>query len=615
MVTLAQDDPLSYFINFCYKRIREEESGEPSVYDLVTLPQHTILYEHHFPKHWLYYEGIRLFKKTGKDISDTAQIYSALVEGIESDEEVVAIFVTNQKDVTSKVSGHPGWTVDPTPIPQCSGDLLSVMAQIDHGDNTFRCCYLTRVTLARFLQERAHRSERGVLQKFTRPRTNHCESVRFHWTPHIKRACRRINTHDYSRATSGVYSRHQSFKNIVQDVREVPLAPAIYNQLIFFIDRLVADYESTHERAKVHHLVVFFQLRDCSPDFVFLFCNLCEFSHGGKNPRSPKPLIRLKGHSDQSVIPSSSANDLQTKFDNIITNNTTPVGGPKRLKKACRRPQSAGVRKAADSFRQAPVVERYNFFGQAITAGFYDSIMKQKDSRHAYVLNKFENLVREVQLRESRELYKMAKMKDRTFGKCCRPKTMGHLANNLLTKGEKLGDSETTTLVQVVRGAQYGAVLAGIVVVAVCCRLVKWAVIDDRSLARVVTCRARQIWKLAQRDRKTSFSENIQSNQMKSSDFTFTKHPKFTPRLVDRIRNIQTIHDQELFHMIDKVNLFLSDRMSDASRCCSVKVSTSSAAVISINNTMKKKQAAMQKRHAKVSAAIEAEDLLGAGDR
>ena len=543
-----EEDPLSFFLHFCYKRIREEESGGGSEYDLVHIPQHTVVYEQHFPKQWLYYEGVRLYRKTGKDISDTGQIYKAFIEGTneEDTEEVVAFFVCYSRDVDASTLKHTGWCDDDVFASAAAISVVTTVAQCDVADDTFKVAFFTRTTLRLFLQERARRTEKGVLIKFAQPRGKHVEYVKVHWTPHVSTVVHRVNKHLVAKREGGLYARHMAFKNLLHHVEQHNANRLLAEMLICVSNRFVRDLEAHHERVKVQEVTFFFQPLKTG-DVAFVFCNHCVVRQRRPPCTSQQLTLRrrktnlhdsVKAHSKDAILPAERRNN----------NDSTP---PPDATKAIYR-----------ALRTATVSEKFEFFKTHVVPR-YAGAMKGANvfsssyvtDREEYLVQRFQLLHRDVATKQMRHKSHTAVGSKRGGMVEAQPRSLAQLAFNLMEKadpaleGALQESSVFAHLVDTVAGSRLAACAAAISVFEICVVLcngnAKQLVGEPVTIEEMKTFRARALYVATQRERSCK-AVNYVFEPDPNRVLTFTSVPKHAPSLKDRARCIKSKFDPQL---------------------------------------------------------------------
>ncbi|KAJ9462051.1 hypothetical protein DIPPA_22112 [Diplonema papillatum] len=638
----VEEDPLSYFFHFCYKRFREDESGGRSLYDLVYLPPHSIIYEHHFPKHWLYYEGVRLYKKSGKDVgSDVGSIFSAMTEDTDesSATEVVATFVTYAAEAPPLCSRHPGWGQDvPGHAPPHVRKLLGGMATVDFGDHTFSVAFLTRGTLLQFLQERGYRAERGILQKYVPPRGKHTETIKVHWTPRITSVVRRMNTLGYLDTKHPIYERHMSAKHHPEHVVQAQVAPFASEQLVSIVSRIVSDFEAQHsDRLKVSHATFFFQPAKKTGEVVLLFCNLFRVA---VKPGLPLPPAAAAAGSvqpkaararEKKVRPSSASEE--TADDDRATFAPPPPPPPPaaaaaaaageqtfaaRVEAALRADPAAGARAAPaagnaplQSLRAATSLEKFLFFRDHVYPRYAPQVLKQASfTPEGFLLRRFDDLMKEVAVLADLEAEKRRRVADRKRALHHRPQTLSQLALSMLAKQGPVagGSSGLDSIVCVVLGSQHavvGAAIAVVVAVSADCSGRR-----TRSLHSALTQRVRNLREAARIERKITSLVDTRASNAAARKLTFSAPPSVVPR------NRREVKFTSPFELLLGHHVHFSYTNGPGGPVPAYGTSTRlnvtlgpSVAAQREKNTLERKQNVIKKRHARRQAALKREEI------
>ena len=538
------DDPLTFFLHFCYKRIREEEKAEhDDIYDLVRLPHDAVLYEQHFPKQWLYYEDVRLYRKTGKDVSDTSQIFNSLTDGIaeDDDESCVAYFVCYARDVQgARFAEGEGWGGEDAFSSQPALSVLAAVADADiAAEKQFRVAFFNRPLLKLFLQERARRPEKGVLLKFQPPRTKqNVEVICAHWTPKLSSVVHRINKNNrLNPREGGLYDRHMAFKPLVEQVKQHNAPPFLSDLVITICSKMVADVEAHHTSIRIHDATFFFQPLSKAGNVSFLFCSNCTVSLRRGAP------VSLEGAEQGKT-----ASELVSAY-----RRDTLFPGTAR----------DGADTALQSLRAATVAGRYRFFKSYIipqfaaamggTAAYNDDA--HVTSREKYLVHKFRKLDRDVRRQDLRQQTRYNVDDPRGGGMVNgNPRSLAQLAYNLVSKAPSQMDVApiVSCMYETVLSGCKGACVGALAIFAHCVVDLGFGLqVTNTTLEDVQMFRARNIRRGTTRARRLQASSITHSlGQPKSKyQLTFSSVPSHAPSLQDRARNITTMHDQELAQM------------------------------------------------------------------
>mmetsp|Transcript_145745 Transcript_145745/g.254421 ORF Transcript_145745/g.254421 Transcript_145745/m.254421 type:complete len:530 (-) Transcript_145745:308-1897(-) len=297
-VSNHKDDPMGYLLNLI------ERKG--ANYRNVLLPE-TIVYEHNFPRAWYCYEGETLFRRLGKDVTDSQSLYHALTQRYpnHNPDAAVAIYVsyadalvhpkliepapgrygsTSPDKVKYTVARNAG-----VPSSAAAASALQCATNFDWGDDKFNILYLTRSQLKLFLLAK-QKGERGILQAYVPPRGKHNDVIKATWTQGICMIHRRWNRNVHTDRSLEAYDRNVVEKPKVWIVQEAQIAPVICAEITRVLDQIAEDIKAVEDQ-QVEKLVMFFKV-DQRRVLNLMFCPLIELKQAAPKKSIPVPTVQ-----------------------------------------------------------------------------------------------------------------------------------------------------------------------------------------------------------------------------------------------------------------------------------------------------------------------------------
>ena len=302
-VSNYKDDPMGYLLNLIERR--------QANYGDILVPE-TIVYEHNFPRAWYCYEGETLYRRLGKDVTDSQSLYHALTQRYpnHNPDVAVAIYVSY-----ADASSHPKLVEPPEgrwgsaspekikstlvrnaalPSTAAAASALQCASNFDWGDDKFNILYLTRAQLKLFLLAK-QKGERGILQAYVPPRGKHNDVIKATWTQGICMVHRRWNKNVHTDRSMDVYDRNVAEKPKVWIVQEAQIAPAICTEITRVLDHIAEDIKAVEDK-QVEKLVIFFKV-DQRRVLNLMFCPLIELKQAAPkalNTEMKRPIRRLR---------------------------------------------------------------------------------------------------------------------------------------------------------------------------------------------------------------------------------------------------------------------------------------------------------------------------------
>eukprot|EP01006_Ploeotia_vitrea_P058051 TRINITY_DN68702_c0_g1_i1.p1 TRINITY_DN68702_c0_g1~~TRINITY_DN68702_c0_g1_i1.p1 ORF type:complete len:441 (+),score=41.48 TRINITY_DN68702_c0_g1_i1:66-1388(+) len=377
-------DPLCYLIGFMCKKNYPRRQ--------VRVPE-TVIYEHNFARAWYYYEGDILYKKTGREVTDTSAIYNSLLSHASPTCPIVAIYVTYADDNKTKSVGrfYTGRVYQDTmynTATEAAASVFDAAAAFGMGDDKFHMRHLTAEQLRTFLNERG-KGERGILQQFTPPRGRHTDVIKVVWTPSACMVHRRQNVHEKDDPSLPLHERVMAEKPYVNHVAEVQLAPYAMTKVRSLSQKIAVDIQ-TMEHKHIAKMVMFMK-QDRRANVWIQFAPLID-----AHDKPPTVTIAPpSGHHQVEAPPTNSNQQQYSQAD----------------QQRAREEFDANLVRLAklDKINSAPVAIQYQYFKAALLAGPVGSplLMSTPFSpfsavqgitpKQSMLLRKFEELVNEVE--------------------------------------------------------------------------------------------------------------------------------------------------------------------------------------------------------------------------